>query len=226
MFYLGLDLGDMRDFAALVIIQKLRVMTENKGFPYSPVFDLRYHVRYAQRFELGTTYPAICEAINKLTETNELSRQYLVILDATGVGRPVYQLLREKKILTVPVTITAGAEEVYTPEGEYHVPKRILVSNLQVLFQTGRLKFADELPELSVLIEELQKFRAKISVSGHDTYEAWRENDHDDLVLALALAAWYAERYGQVPQDKGRPPQTESGIEQLILGQRRSPLIR
>ena len=221
MFYLGLDLGDMRDFAALVIIEKLRVMTENKGFPYPPVFDLRYHVRYAQRFELGTTYPAICEAINLLTSTNELNRQYLVILDATGVGQPVYQLLREKKILTVPVTITAGAEEVYTPEGEYHVPKRILVSNLQVLFQTGQLKFAEGLPELPVLIEELKNFKAKISLSGHDTYEAWRENDHDDLVLALALAAWFAQKYGQVEQDNRHAPKTESPLEQLILGSRR-----
>ncbi len=25
-------------------------------------------------------------------------------------------------------------------------------------------------------------------------YEAWRESDHDDLVLAAAMAAWYGER--------------------------------
>jgi hypothetical protein len=28
----------------------------------------------------------------------------------------------------------------------------------------------------------------------HDSYNAWRESIHDDLVLAVALAAWYAER--------------------------------
>ena len=26
------------------------------------------------------------------------------------------------------------------------------------------------------------------------TYEAWREGDHDDTVLATALACWFAER--------------------------------
>ena len=27
-----------------------------------------------------------------------------------------------------------------------------------------------------------------------DTYEAWREGDHDDLVLAAAIGIWWAER--------------------------------
>jgi hypothetical protein len=28
--------------------------------------------------------------------------------------------------------------------------------------------------------------------TGHDSYEAWREEAHDDLVLAVSLACWYA----------------------------------
>jgi hypothetical protein len=27
----------------------------------------------------------------------------------------------------------------------------------------------------------------------HDSYEHWRESDHDDLVLAVACAAWFRE---------------------------------
>ncbi len=34
----------------------------------------------------------------------------------------------------------------------------------------------------------------KITLAGNDTYEAWREGDHDDLVLAAAMAAWYGEK--------------------------------
>jgi hypothetical protein len=30
--------------------------------------------------------------------------------------------------------------------------------------------------------------------SGNDTYNPWREDQHDDLVLALCLALWVAER--------------------------------
>jgi hypothetical protein len=46
-----------------------------------------------------------------------------------------------------------------------------------------------------VLERELQHFKVKINTqTGHDSYEAWRESDHDDLVLAIALSLWFAER--------------------------------
>ncbi len=45
----------------------------------------------------------------------------------------------------------------------------------------------------TTLIDELHAFRVTISDNGHDSYSAWRERDHDDLVLALCLAAWTAE---------------------------------
>jgi hypothetical protein len=36
----------------------------------------------------------------------------------------------------------------------------------------------------------------KISQGGHDSYgNDWRETAHDDLVLSLAMAVWYAEKY-------------------------------
>ena len=45
-----------------------------------------------------------------------------------------------------------------------------------------------------MLVRELENFRAKITPAGRDTYEAWREGDHDDTVLATALACWFGER--------------------------------
>ena len=50
------------------------------------------------------------------------------------------------------------------------------------------------MPEKDALIRELLGFQMKISASGHDTYDAKRESIHDDLVIAVALAAWYAEQ--------------------------------
>lgn len=44
-----------------------------------------------------------------------------------------------------------------------------------------------------VLVRELQNFRVKINLeTAHDSYAAWREGDHDDLVLAVCLALWAA----------------------------------
>jgi hypothetical protein len=39
------------------------------------------------------------------------------------------------------------------------------------------------------LSQKLLNFKAKPSTAPLDSFEAWRENPHDDLVLAIAIAA-------------------------------------
>jgi hypothetical protein len=68
------------------------------------------------------------------------------------------------------------------------------VSTLAVLLQCGRLTVAPDLAEGETFVSELSNFKVKISTAGHDSYNAWRESIHDDLVLSVALAAWYGER--------------------------------
>jgi hypothetical protein len=69
------------------------------------------------------------------------------------------------------------------------------VSAVQIALQSGRLKIAEELALAETLRKELLNFRIKVNIStAHDSYEAWREGDHDDLVLATALACWKAAR--------------------------------
>ena len=92
----------------------------------------------------------------------------------------------------VPVAITGG-DTPHREKGWYRIPKRDLVGILQVLFQTKRLLIAEGLPEGPVFVKELLNFQVKISESGHDSYNA-REGEHDDLLLAVALASWRAER--------------------------------
>jgi hypothetical protein len=47
------------------------------------------------------------------------------------------------------------------------------------------------------MLQELMNFRVKVAASANETFEAWRERDHDDLVLAVANAAWVGERVTQ-----------------------------
>jgi hypothetical protein len=94
------------------------------------------------------------------------------------------------------VTITGGDAVTKNPDGAVRVPKCDLISATLVLLQNGQLKIADALPLKYTLVKELLNFRVKINTStAHDSYEAWREGDHDDLVLSVALACWAGERY-------------------------------
>lgn len=73
---------------------------------------------------------------------------------------------------------------------------------LQLLLQGRRLKVAESLAEADVLTRELQAFRSKVRLaSTHETVEARRECDHDDLVLVVALACWWAEGHPPVGPD-------------------------
>lgn len=124
------------------------------------------------------------------------ARGALLAVDQTGVGRPVVDMLRLHVPLTIlPITITGGSEVTLTESG-WHVPKQSLVSNVVVLMQSDRLKIAPGLPEVGTLVKELQNFKVRITAAGHETFGAWREDQHDDLVLAVALAAWLGEQIG------------------------------
>jgi hypothetical protein len=97
-------------------------------------------------------------------------------------------------VVLKPIQITGG-DSVTHENGVTRVPKRDLVSAAQVALQTGRLKIAADLPEAQTLVRELENFQMKISLdTAHDSYGAWREGAHDDLVLAVALALWCGMR--------------------------------
>lgn len=182
---MSLDLGQVADFSAVVIVE------EQPG-PGEPVL----HIRHLHRFPLATSYPTIAGYVAGLLQREPLIGSTDLVADATGVGRPVVDLLRRYGVNPIAVTITGGDAVVQDGDG-YRVPKRDLVAVLQVLLQESRLKSAN-LPGAEVLRAELLNFRVTVNpATGHDSYGAgpvsgWRDGEHDDLVLSVALACWYA----------------------------------
>jgi hypothetical protein len=98
----------------------------------------------------------------------------------------------------VGVLVSASQNRPAASFRKVNLPKRDLVSVLQVLFQTGRLRIAPDLELASTLTTELTNFTARITPSFHETFACWRESQHDDLVLALSIACWYFERMGRI----------------------------
>ena len=110
----------------------------------------------------------------------------------TGVGAPVVDMFVNAGLKPIGIYIHGG--DRVTREGStYRVPKRDLVGCLQVLLQNQRLKIAPG-PLSDILATEMLNFKVKIDpATAHDSYSTWREADHDDLVLSVALACWYGE---------------------------------
>jgi hypothetical protein len=129
--------------------------------------------------------------------TREVAGAQLIV-DATGVGRPVLDDMRQSGLCPIGVTITAGNAVSRINAFNWTAPKRDLVSAMAVLLQGGRLHIASALEHAVTLRDELVNFKATISLAGNDTYGAdapWRVGNHDDLVFAVALPAWYGMHY-------------------------------
>jgi hypothetical protein len=151
-----------------------------------------FQVGHLERLPLGTPYPAIVAHVGRLL--TKLSGHPELVIDFTGVGRPVFEMFVYSGIYPTGVVITGGMTE--TQDGPTcSVPKLNLVSRLQALLHEGRLKILRELDEAETLVRELQDFRMEFTAAGHLTFNA-RSGKHDDLVLALAIAVWRANGDG------------------------------
>jgi hypothetical protein len=203
--YIGLDLGQAKDFSALCVIECVRTATSQYNLPgwgssvkTTDEVD-QLHCIHLQRWQLRTSYPAIVadvvEMINGLDPKHFKDHRPVLAIDATGVGAPVVDLFKRERIKATlaPIQIVAGAN-VSEENGMTRVPKRDLVSVVQVGLQNRKLKIAESLQLAETLSRELQNFTVKITDAANDVYGAWREGTHDDLVLAVALAVWKANQ--------------------------------
>jgi hypothetical protein len=194
-FIVGVDLAQTNDFTAIAVLERLTHQAR-----------AAYHVRHLERLPRMTPYPEqvarVSRVMTRLEDARSLSLRpgppATLVIDQTGVGRAVADLLRQAGYRSLlAVTIHGGDATLMTTDGA-KVPKRELVSVLQVLLQTGRLQVAASLPEAKTLAREMLAFKVTIGDTGHDAYSNdARVSDHDDLVLAVALAAWAGENRQQ-----------------------------
>ena len=124
-FHVGLDLGQANDFTAVAVVE-------------AAGDDLL--VRHLERFR-HTLYPDVAERVEALMDSPPLKGASELVIDATGVGPAVTDIFSKRGRSFKAVKIHGGDAESHE-QGVYRVPKRNLVSALQVALQTGTLKIA------------------------------------------------------------------------------------
>lgn len=196
-YFIGLDLGQSQDFTAIAILERVELIGPWDPELYAHKKMAAMRLRYLERLPLGTPYPEIVEQVAHVARSGELRKQCYLMVDATGVGRPVVDLLRRADLdcCILPAVITAGHSESYS-DGYYGVPKKDLIVGLQVLLQRGGLQIASGMKFSGALVEEMLAMRVRQTAHGREQYGAWREREHDDLVFAVALALWGAKKIG------------------------------
>ena len=90
--------------------------------------------------------------------------------------------------------LLTGGEGESCANGVWHAPKRDLITGLQLMLERRELGLPSRLPAARDLAKEI----AGMGVTGQRArpgeLRRSREGEHDDLVIATALACWRARR--------------------------------
>jgi len=208
---IGVDIGQKIDATAIVVAEHqagdaftIRHLERLAlGTPY-PVVAARVAavvtgaVRYARlpRYATPATHPDHPDGW-LLSDGFDFPLAVFLTLDSTGVGLPVCELVTAAladaglDALRVSVTVeyaifTHGHRNTWA-DGERRVGKGYLVSRLQSLLQTGRVRLPDT-SEARALAAELLNYEIKVDPDGDAKFGAFKTGSHDDLVTALGLA--------------------------------------
>lgn len=189
IYLAGLDLGKSNDFSALSITEK--VITRYQGKVMS-----RIGVNHLERWSLGTSYVDIAERVANYFEDPRLKIRGKLIVDKTGVGQPVMDILKKFGLKSIGITITSGFEVHEDDLGGFNVPKRDLVSALVLMYQANLIKVSSALSLLGVFNTQLEHFRVKQNRrTGNEIFEADSDLVHDDVVISVALPCWYSRYF-------------------------------
>lgn len=213
---IGCDIGQLRDPTAIAVTEVVQMETgklrQVEHVPAhlgpdgrwvnakyaEPVMATDYTVRFVRRLPLGTSYPDVALYIADLLCSPLLAdRKVRLLMDVTGVGKPVYDDLKGEIGLRREELRKARCDVQLQPISFVHgerynrslgtLGKAYLVSRLQSLLQ-GRRVHAPDTPEVKAMLEELRVYEIKVDQDGHDTYGAFKVGTHDDLATSLGLS--------------------------------------
>lgn len=204
---IGADIGQKHDPTAIVVCQAMKRETgrqrtiaihDDGSLTRTPEKETLFETRSMERLMLGTAYPQVSERIAQVVRNIQIRYpagdvRISLTVDATGVGAPVVDILRAalKGLLSrsrlVAATFTHGDRLDHGPDG-LRVGKAYLVSRLQALMQTDRLRLPPNHPEADAMARELADYEIRVDQDANDRYGAFKVGAHDDLVTALGLA--------------------------------------
>jgi hypothetical protein len=196
----GLDLGSMADFSVLAVLESLAVApdalwTGPEGWGPRPRMTKR--LLHLKRWPLELPYGLVIEQTAELLSRPPWAGSTTLIYDRSGLGSAVAYQFREAHQAGLFDRSPRGfAISGGDNAGAGSVPKVELVDNLRALVETRRLSWPADLPLLDEFLKEMAAFAPRptktrrLLTFGNDTKLA----AHDDIVLAVSLAAWHHGR--------------------------------
>lgn len=193
-YFVGVDVGQAIDPTAIVILEFRQQYQVNMHYSteHRPHGDPQYWIVDAAKLPLGMLFPDQAQAIAAIAARDPLAGNAEMIVDRSGLGRPVVDELRKLRVPKL-TGVVIGPGEDQRRDGAYNwrVSKLQLVTTLSAKLNDGTFKIAEEMPLRDELVKELQELQVSFTSSGAMTFAA-AGSGHDDLAIAAALALWGA----------------------------------
>ena len=192
-YTIAADLGQANDYTAIVAIkdQALPIVDDGRII----VGPRERTVVFADRFR-GVSYVAVVDYLIRLRNAPPFGGKSELAIDATAIGRVVADLMWEQNTDFKAIQMTGGQE--WSRKGRFvNAGKTFMIENLAVLFATGDLKFAHDLPLRAEIEADLASFATSTTAAGNQIITQSRgDGGHGDLGIALILAG-FASQYLQ-----------------------------
>jgi hypothetical protein len=184
-FHMGMDLAQANDRTVITIAKRLR----RNGFNY---YRGGHFEIMPKNMPFETQCDKLANLINRLQHGGGIVES--VTIDYTGIGRPIWEMLRRRKVPGLKgILITGGEAGSGTQKGDiYHVPKIDLITGLQSLVNLNRFIVHPDVPHAKEFENELRNYTVVYSETGRMLMNA-RSGSHDDIVISTALTAYVAE---------------------------------
>lgn len=147
-------------------------------------------------------YTELGRLLVRLDSNADLHSNNDLLVDSTGVGEGVCDILEEMGLLPNRVIITSGGHSRikreskgfggFAPRTTFNVPKAELIDTLKIGLEQRRVRVASGIPFEDDIIMQFSHFVGELTPRTKKiTYNNDDPNVHDDIVSSFAMAAWF-----------------------------------
>jgi hypothetical protein len=209
------DPGKKRDPAALMVMRdNFKIVDGDSRIGIPDKKQHFYEIVFIDKF-VNTKYTDLVRNVCVLSEHRDLKNNHDLLVDGTGVGEAVVDIMRESYLTPIPIVFTGGGDvnEKYSEFSsvfsnaqagkmrgaqvlkEICVPRDDLVTAGQVVSQQGRIGIVPSLKFAEDFRKQLMGFKGDPNTTRKKMrYEAENEETHDDLIVCYLMGAWWFTR--------------------------------
>jgi len=214
-YIVSVDIAKKADYTGVQIFRQVPLIREGKKLLGQRDMKMtKYDLVYMTKIQ-GLNYNVVAEKILRIITLDNLLGNSDLIVDGSGVGEAVIDIMRGLNMNPISIVFTGGdlTREVYdtisnvfsnssaTLGGmkvlkQINVPKKDMVDCAVVALQQGLIRLSPNIKYREEFLDQLSKFKGKINEKGNVRYEADKESTHDDLVACFLMFCWW-QHYNQ-----------------------------